>query len=452
MKVRLNVFTTPEQQSKGEDCFLVDMLYKIVEDAPPYVLIDNPLEASLAHLKPPDPIIEKSVWNGTYLFDLIHRKCFPLEKHKLFCRLITFGTYKEESKKEIQKGVMATEKEYFGLSGPSNLTNVYWNFESHQRSVAASLVQGVYILERDRQQNRQGPQALAPPWFQFFHFQLYRPLVDDADSSIIGAIFVFNPSPYNWRYHSTQDAPRYVIAFRGTIMKPDTLLQDFISNIRVIINRLHRSSRFETGIQAAQNMVSEFGNSNNIWLAGHSLGSAMAMLVGKNMVAQMGIFLIAFLFNPPFISVPIEGFKNEHLKDGLRIANSVATAGITRFVKSKEERSQSEYQFAALSPWIPHLYVNKEDHICCEYIGYFENREKMEKIGARNIGRVATQNSISCILSSAIRKKESAEPLHLLPSAYLTVALSPSPDFRKAHGIEQWWSMDTHLQSKLYQY
>ncbi|KAF9598443.1 hypothetical protein IFM89_027876 [Coptis chinensis] len=33
--------------------------------------------------------------------------------------------------------------------------------EYHRRSLAASLVQGVYVLERDRQENRQGPHALA---------------------------------------------------------------------------------------------------------------------------------------------------------------------------------------------------------------------------------------------------------------------------------------------------
>ncbi|KAF9609463.1 hypothetical protein IFM89_016462 [Coptis chinensis] len=36
-----------------------------------------------------------------------------------------------------------------------------WENAHHRRSVAASLVQGVYVLERDRQENRQGPHALA---------------------------------------------------------------------------------------------------------------------------------------------------------------------------------------------------------------------------------------------------------------------------------------------------
>ncbi|MFS7981672.1 hypothetical protein Hanom_Chr10g00953741 [Helianthus anomalus] len=36
------------------------------------------------------------------------------------------------------------------------------------------LVQGVYILERDRQENRQASEALAPPWWKwnFFQFDL----------------------------------------------------------------------------------------------------------------------------------------------------------------------------------------------------------------------------------------------------------------------------------------
>ncbi|KAF8388520.1 hypothetical protein HHK36_027195 [Tetracentron sinense] len=145
-------------------------------------------------------------------------------------------------------------------------------------------------------------------------------------------------------------------------------------------------------------MFNEVGYSNNIWLAGHSLGSAMAMLLGKNMVVKKGILPKAFLFNPPFFSAPIEGiFMNEKLKDGIRVAFSFFTAGITQIVKDKEERAQSEDQFAALSRWAPYLFVNKEDHICCEYVGYFENREKMEKIGARRIGMVATQNSISSL-------------------------------------------------------
>ncbi|KAA8520959.1 hypothetical protein F0562_011632 [Nyssa sinensis] len=175
----------------------------------------------------------------------------------------------------------------------------------------------------------------------------------------------------------------------------------------------------EIAMQAVRNTVAAFGNLN-ICIAGHSLGAAMAMLAGKTM-AKTGIFLEAFLFNPPFFSAPIERIKDKKLKHGIRIASSFLTAGLAA------------------------------DHFCSEYIGYFEHRKKMEEIGAGGIGRLATQNSIGGLFMSAIGK-ESDDPLHLIPSANLTVNLTPAPDLRRAHGIHQWWRPDLHLKSKLYKY
>jgi len=48
-------------------------------------------------------------------------------------------------------------------------------------------------------------------------------------------------------------------------------------NKDLILNELHRTSRFEIAMQFVQSFVTEVGDSN-VWLAGHSLGSAMAML------------------------------------------------------------------------------------------------------------------------------------------------------------------------------
>ncbi|XP_010267634.1 PREDICTED: GDSL esterase/lipase At4g10955 [Nelumbo nucifera] len=341
-------------------------------------------------------------------------------------------------------GLVASEREIFSLSGPSHLTAVDWNSAHHQRSVAATLVQGVYILERDRQENRHGPEALAPPWWEFFHFQLIRQLVDDADSSIFGAIYEFKP-PFSCYI---QNAPRYVIAFRGTITKPDSFSRDLNLDLHFIRNGLHQTSRVEIAIQAVRNMVATVG-SLNIWLAGHSLGSAVAMLAGKTM-AKMGNFLETFLFNPPFLSAPIEKIKDKKLKNGIRIASSLITAGLTVAVKAHRQRSPSEDAFVALSAWVPCLFVNPSDHICSEYVGYFEHRKNMEKIGAGGIEKLAMQNSIGSLFMAAMGKQ--AEPLHLLPSANLTINLSPSPDFKRAHGIHQWWRPDLHLKSEVHLY
>ncbi|XVF12665.1 hypothetical protein REPUB_Repub08aG0138500 [Reevesia pubescens] len=125
----------------------------------------------------------------------------------------------KKQEKPVSKG------DIFCFSGPLHLTAVDWNSFHHRRSVAASLVQGVYVLERDRQQNRQALQAHAPPWWDYFNFQMLRVLVDDVDSSILGAIYEFKSFTFNYK-HSTQNAPKYVIAFRGTINKSNIRSRD----------------------------------------------------------------------------------------------------------------------------------------------------------------------------------------------------------------------------------
>ncbi|KAJ0964920.1 hypothetical protein J5N97_026058 [Dioscorea zingiberensis] len=341
---------------------------------------------------------------------------------------------------------MVSKRDIFSISGPLHLSSVNWKCPHHRRSVAASLVQACYVLERDRQQNRLASETLAPAWWEFFHFELIRTLIDDVDFSIFGAIFKFNP-PVSIQNSSTSDAPKFVIAFRGTITKNESLTRDLTLDLHFIRNGLHRTSRCDIAVQAVRNIVSAVGN-GNIWLAGHSLGSAMATLAGRDM-AKTGHLLETFLFNPPFFSAPIERIKDKKVKQGLRIANSFITAGLAVALKGRRETPRED-SFTILSAWVPSLFVNPADHICSEYIGYFEHREKMEEIGVGSIERLATQNSIGDLFLSAFGKE--SEPLHLLPSANLTINMSPSPDFKTAHGIHQWWRPDVHLQSQEYRY
>ncbi|PNX89184.1 GDSL esterase/lipase, partial [Trifolium pratense] len=173
---------------------------------------------------------------------------------------------------------MASENDYFHLSGPLHLTCVNWDHAYHRKSVAASLVQGVYVLEKDRQEQRKGPDSIAFPWWAFFHFQLLHTLVDDVDNSVFGAIYEFKPPP-SIGNNTLHRSPRYVIAFRGTITKADSVSRDIELDLKFLRNGLHRTSRSEIAINTVRNMVASVGgNGSNIWLAGHSLGSGMALL------------------------------------------------------------------------------------------------------------------------------------------------------------------------------
>ncbi|XP_059306818.1 GDSL esterase/lipase At4g10955-like [Lycium ferocissimum] len=354
--------------------------------------------------------------------------------------------------------MMVSEREIFSLSGPLYLTAIDWRNTDHRRCAASSLVQSVYVLERDRQQNRQLPNALAPPWWEFFHFRLIQVLVDTEDQSYFGAIYEYKyPNPhFNYKtmddiQNQNQNPPKYVIAFRGTIPKKGNRSQDFKLDLEIFHNNLHNSSRFHRGLQVVQNIVQNHGVSD-IWLAGHSLGSSIALLIGRDMV-KMGIHLETYLFNPPFTSLPIETFiKNEKLKHGIRFAHSVLTAGLSIAVNSNRPKSQQSHDpFTLLSAWVPYLFLNPSDPICAEYVGYFEHREKMVAIGAGEIGRIATQNSIRSLIANA-RGKDQSEPSHLLPSAFVTINLSHSPDWKRAHGILQWWKPDLQCNCKLYQF
>ncbi|KAI3840964.1 hypothetical protein MKW92_031367 [Papaver armeniacum] len=297
-------------------------------------------------------------------------------------------------------------------------------------------------MEHDRQENRQGCEALAPQWWEFFNFQLLYPLIDTNDSSIFGAVYEFNPKAFN--YYQTGIIPKYVIAFRGTTIKKHSVSQDLWLDLNIIKHGLHQSSRFGIAMQAVQRMVYVAGASN-VWLAGHSLGSSIAMLVGKNM-AKMGNYLDTYLFNTPFIAAPTEKIQSEKLKHGVRFASSLVKAGLTVAMKGSKENRSPDDLFTALATWVPKLFVNPADHICYEYIGYFEHRDRMEYLGVSGIERLATQTSVTGLLKSAIGRE--SEVIHVVPSAYVTINRSPSPTFMEAHGLQQWLKDDLHLQSK----
>ncbi|KAJ0784298.1 putative fungal lipase-like domain, alpha/Beta hydrolase [Helianthus annuus] len=88
--------------------------------------------------------------------------------------------------------------------------------------------------------------------------------------------------------------PSYAIAFRGTLIKGNTFSRDLELDIHIIKNGLHLTSSFDIAMQAVRNLVGSQASKLYIWLTGHSLGCAMALLAGKRM-AKTGIFLDSYL-------------------------------------------------------------------------------------------------------------------------------------------------------------
>eukprot|EP01018_Ginkgo_biloba_P001721 Gb_28092 [translate_table: standard] len=329
---------------------------------------------------------------------------------------------------------MATESERdtFDICGPLHLTHPDWTDPGHRRCIAAALVQGVYVLERDRQEKRRGPHALAEKWWNFFNFKLVETMEDKVDGSIFGAIYNCTEK----HAENPPGVPKSVIALRGTITKRDTLVEDLKLDLVLVKNGLHKTWRHESALNALRKCIARHGR-DGVWIAGHSLGASLALLAGRELCGG-GFHIETHLFNPPFASAPLERIKNEKIKLGIHVAHSLVATGLAVAVKDNRTRAEANNAFLALRDWIPNLYVNPSDHICSGYVGYFGNRQRMHDMGAGRIANVSAQHSINDAILSALGKESKAS--HLIPSARLTVSLRPSVDFKRDHGIHQWWS------------
>ncbi|TVU35277.1 hypothetical protein EJB05_17161, partial [Eragrostis curvula] len=257
------------------------------------------------------------------------------------------------------------------------------------------------------------------------------------------------PGPHGGR----RRAPHYVVAFRGTVTKKGSLTRDLELDLQLVRNGLEGTSRFRVGMQAIRDAAAwaamalgqQQQQHDRVWLAGHSLGSAISTLAAKAM-ARAGATLPTFLFNAPFVSAPVEQIGDKRVRQGIRIASSFVTAGVAAVLQRKEDAAS----FAALAAWVPNVFVNPADPISAEYVGYFDHRRKMEEIGAGGVGRLATRHSVKDLLLGI--GKGGCEPLHLFPSAVLTVNRTTSPDFKAAHGIHQWWRPDLSLECTAHYY
>ncbi|CAI0461331.1 unnamed protein product [Linum tenue] len=340
----------------------------------------------------------------------------------------------------------------FHVSGPRNvaspnwrdLISSSWKDDNYKRTVIACFIQAVYLLELDRQENRTPADALAPTWWTRFKYKLSQTLIDERDGSIFGAILEWDRSAAvsDMILIRPSGAPRAVLVLRGTLLKGPTMRRDIEDDLRFLAwESLKGSVRFNVALQALRSVAERYGASN-VCVAGHSLGAGFALQVGKAL-AKEAIFVDAHLFNPPSVSLAMS-FRNmgekaefawKRLKAMLPYAAAAETSAVTILDGQNGNNGSSGLrnwipQFGdktnmGSKKWVPHLYVNNSDYICCHYTnpdgqnnGGGENKENVGAAGgcsSSNIGQV---------------------------SAKLFVMAKEKQKFLEAHGLEQWWSDD----------
>ncbi|KAK9085807.1 hypothetical protein Sjap_026218 [Stephania japonica] len=330
----------------------------------------------------------------------------------------------------------------FHVSGPRkisspnwrDLINSSWKDANYRRTVIACFIQAVYLLELDRQENRTEDTSLAPNWWKPFKYKLAKTLIDDRDGSIYGAILEWDRAAAmaDLILIRPSGAPRAVLALRGTLLKSQTIRRDIQDDLRFLAwESLKGSSRFGGAMEALKSAVERCGSSN-VCIAGHSLGAGFALQVGKEM-AKQGVFVETHLFNPPSVSLAMSlrsigekaGFAWRRFKSMIPSRESQPNDEEMTLSASTQTNSYSK----DIKKWIPHLYVNNSDYICCNY----------------NDSSEAADHKTS-VTSSNSSGKENADPAIRQAPAKLFVLSKGKQKFLEAHGLEQWWSDDLELQ------
>ncbi|KAM7503048.1 hypothetical protein LguiB_001952 [Lonicera macranthoides] len=321
----------------------------------------------------------------------------------------------------------------FHVSGPRNvsspnwrqLINSSWKDGNYKRTVIACFIQAVYLLELDRQENRSEQNALAPKWWIPFKYKLTQTLIDERDGSIYGAILEWDRSAAlaDFILMRPSGAPRAVLSLRGTLLKSPTMRRDIEDDLRFLAwESLKGSVRFNGALEALKSISDRYG-STNVCVAGHSLGAGFALQVGKAL-AKQGIFVETHLFNPPSVSLAMS-LRNLGEKAGFvwkRFKAMLPSSGETQ---AGSDEGASSACSVGLKKWVPHLYVNNSDYICCYYTdpaGSEGNLAEKENVGPTNMQNAA---------------------------AKLFVLSKGKQKFLEAHGLEQWWSDDLELQMAL---
>jgi len=291
----------------------------------------------------------------------------------------------------------------------------------------ACFIQAAYLLELDRQENRSEEDALAPKWWLPFKYKLVQTLLDERDGSIFGAVIEWDRSAAlaDFILLRPSGAPRVVVALRGTLLKSLTIRRDLEDDLRFLAwESLKGSVRFKVAFDNLKSLANKYGSSN-VCIAGHSLGAGFALQVGKAL-AKEGIYVEAHLFNPPSVSLAmsLRSIGEKAAFAWKRVAAMLPSGGETQAVTDKQNKGS----IATLKKWVPHLYVNNSDYVCCYYTDPTQTGE--------------ANSSSSCC------SKENVAPINgPNVGAKVFVLSKGNQKFLEAHRLEQWWADDLELQS-----
>jgi len=315
--------------------------------------------------------------------------------------------------------------------------------------VIACFIQGVYLLELDRQDKRDERTGLAPQWWRHFMYRLSQTLVDERDGSIYGAVLEWDRRALLAGYAPFRPAgaPAAVVALRGTLLSGATFRRDVVDDLRFLAwDSLKGSVRFAGALAALRSAARRHG-AGSVCVGGHSLGAGFALQVGKAL-AKEGVLVECHVFNPPSVSLAtsLRGFAETagevwgRVRSWLPYVGSApAAAAAAAATPAAADAKEVTLEGAGTAKWLPHLYINTNDYICCYYTDAAAGTATVTARGGGG-GGGGSGSSKAAGGDGGMGKPGLAR--------MLTVSKGPT-SFLDAHGLQQWWADDVELQVAL---
>ncbi|GLJ24845.1 hypothetical protein SUGI_0475260 [Cryptomeria japonica] len=320
-----------------------------------------------------------------------------------------------------------------------DLANPDWRDPKDRRRIAACLLNVVYQLERGNE--------MVNEWCNLLKFEVAEKITEtiQGNERIFGAVFKWVGESRRVGEVEELQFPSEVVAFRGTISEGIYVLRKDIENIWKAINARHASmSGVDIGLHYLQRSI-ERQRPHNIWIAGHSLGAAIAVAAVRKMKREDRDKIEAHLFNLPFLSPRLPEVKFFEMvgralaavRDSWRSLALCAPNALDYKMIDDEILRGLYNDFIGVRDWIPNIYVGNSDPISCSYIPYFEKMQGIYEQRSRSL--YERMKYLFCFEVAQERT-----PCHLLPSARLFVKDTNN------HHLGQWWSRSLKLEGKIF--
>jgi hypothetical protein len=227
-----------------------------------------------------------------------------------------------------------------------------------------------------------------------------------------------------------------------------------MDNIKIIGEVLHLSEKLHEPVKRLLRGIVYMYGHQNIWVTGHSLGAALALIATRSLALDHHIVINPYLFNLPYAtggrlaSKVMTGFFNGVGDLGNKVFHAsgmknswniractdkvcnvckkqvgnllwwVRGIANSSYAENMEEESKKLLQIG----YCPHLFVNPKDPICNEYNQHFQRYHHVN----------------TSFFSEVMQWAVSAKSVHMIPSADLYINNWGEGPL-EAHKINQWF-------------